>query len=50
MSLYPVRAADDQDPVIQHLEGTLHFRREIHMSRSIQQGDLLIFQAEDCLL
>ena len=50
MPLYPVRTTDDQNPVIQHLEGTLHFRRKVHVPRSIQQGDLLVFQFKNCLL
>ena len=50
MSLYPVGTADDQDPVVQHLKGTLHFRRKIHMSRGIQQSDLLILQIKNRLL
>ena len=39
MTLYTVGAIDDQYPIVQHLQRTLHFRRKIHMSRSIQKSD-----------
>ena len=42
MPLDAVRAADDKDRVVQHLQGPLHLRREIHMPRRVQEGHLLI--------
>ena len=40
MSLHAVRSADHQQGIIKHLESTLHFRAEIHMSGRIQQRDI----------
>ena len=39
MRLYAVRTADHQNRIVQDLKRALHLRREIHMSRRIQQGD-----------
>ena len=49
MSLDAIGAAHHQDSIVQNLEGALHFRRKIHMSRGIQQGDLQIPQGQDGL-
>ena len=38
MSLYSVCTAYYQDRCIQNLNGTLHFRGKIYMSRCIKQG------------
>ncbi len=40
MPLHPVRAADYQQGIVQHLQRTLHLRAEIHMSGCIQQCDI----------
>ena len=37
MALHSLRAADDNHCAVNHLQGPLHFRGEIHMSRRIQQ-------------
>jgi hypothetical protein len=39
VSLHPVRAADDQHRIIQHLQGALGLGGEIHMARGIQQAE-----------
>ena len=44
MSLHPVRAADDQHRIIQHLQGPLHLCRKIHMSGRIQKRHVKITQ------
>ena len=44
MPLDTVRAIDHKDSIIKHLQGTLHFRGKINMSRSIQQDDLAIIK------
>ena len=49
MSLDAIGAAHHQDSIVQNLEGALHFRRKIHMSRGIQQGGLQIPQGQDGL-
>ena len=49
MSLDAIGAAHHQDSIVQNLEGALHFRRKIHMSRGIQQSDLQIPQGQDGL-
>ena len=36
--LHPVRAADDQDGVVQHLHGALGLCGKVHVSRRIQQS------------
>ena len=50
MSLHPVRAADDQHRIIQHLQGALHLCRKIHMSGRIQKRHVKIPQLQLCLL
>ena len=42
MSLHTIRSADHQDRIIQHLKGSLCFRRKIHMSRRVHQCNLQI--------
>ncbi len=32
-------AADHQNGVIQYIEGALHFRRKVHMTRRVKQGN-----------
>ena len=49
MRLDAVRAADDQDRIVQHLKRALHFRREVHMAGRIQQCDRCIRQRQLCL-
>ena len=49
MSLHSVHSVNDKDCVIQHLQGALHFRREIHVSRGIQKRYLGVSQGEDGL-
>ena len=44
MSLYAISAADDQDRVIQYLQGPFHLRRKVHMPRSIQKCHFLFSQ------
>ncbi len=39
MGLDPVGGADDQDGVVQHLEGALHLGGEVHMAGGVQEGD-----------
>ena len=39
VALDPVRPADDQDGIVQHLQGPLHLGGKIHMPRGVQQGD-----------
>ena len=46
MSLHPVRAADDQHRIIQHLQGPLHLCRKIHMSGRIQKRHVKIAQCK----
>ena len=50
MPLNPVRAADDQHRIVQHLQDPLHLRRKIHMPRRIQERDVQIFPREHRLL
>ena len=50
MPLHAVRAADDQNDVVQHLERALHLRRKIHMARRIQKGNIHLFCMQDRLL
>lgn len=40
MPLYSVCPADNQNGVVQHLQGALHFCGKIHMSRRIQKRDI----------
>ena len=42
MALDTVRSADDENGVIENLEGALGFRRKIHMSRGIEEYDVQI--------
>ena len=46
VGLHAVRCADDQDRVVQHLQGALHLGGEIHMAGGVQQrdGELLRFK------
>ena len=37
--LHAIRSTDHQHGVVEHLQGALHLRGEIHMSRRIEQGD-----------
>ena len=39
VALDPVGSADDQNGVVQHLEGALHLAGEVHMAGGVQQGD-----------
>ena len=39
MPLHPVRSADYQQRIVQHLQSPLHLCAEIHMSRRVQQRD-----------
>ena len=39
VALDPVGAADDQNGVVQHLEGALHLAGEVHVAGGVQQGD-----------
>ena len=39
VGLDPVGGADDQDGVVQHLEGALHLGGEVHMAGGVQEGD-----------
>ena len=50
MTLHAVGAADHQNGIIQHLKGTLHFCRKVHMSGRIHQCDLQFGQRQDGLL
>ena len=50
VGLHAVRAADDQDGAVQHLEGALHLRGEVHVARGVQQRGLLLPQGEHRLL
>ena len=50
MPLNPVRTADDQHSRIQHLQGTFHFRREIHMPRRVHKGNRQVLPAKSRLL
>ena len=42
MALYSVRSADHQHRIVQHLQRAFHLRRKIHMSRCVQQRDILV--------
>ena len=42
MSLHAVGTADDQDSVIQHLEGAFHLGGKVYVARGIQQGQFRI--------
>ena len=44
-----VGGADDQDGVVQHLQGAFHLGGEIHVTGGVQQGDDLGGQGEDGL-
>ena len=46
VGLHAVRCADDQDRVVQHLQGALHLGGEIHMAGGVQErdGELLRFK------
>ena len=50
MALYAVHAVYYQYRIVKHLKGTLHFRRKIHMARSIQKRDLHLFCFQPRLL
>ena len=44
--LNAVCAADNQNGVIQHLEGALHLAGEVHMARCVQQGQVQAVQRQ----
>ena len=50
VALNPVGAADDQNGIVQHLEGALHLRGEVHVPRCVQQGNGQILERQHCLL
>ena len=50
MRLHAVRAADDQNGAVHHLQGTLHLRGKVHVSRRVQQRDMGIRQGQQRLL
>ena len=50
MSLHAIRAAHDQNSVIQHLQRTFHFGGKIHMPRRIQKSDLTVLPFQLCHL
>ena len=50
VSLYAVRAADDQDSIIENLQSSLHLRGKIHMSGCVQQRHLFVLQRKTRLL
>ena len=49
VALDAVGGADDQDGVVQHLQGAFHLGGEIHVTGGVQQGDDLGGQGEDGL-
>ena len=50
MALHTVRAADDQDRVVQHLQYALCLAAEVPVSRRVQQRHLLFAQSKTRLL
>ena len=48
--LNPVSSVDHQHRIVQHRERSLHLRRKIHMSRSVQQSDIQILPGKPGLL
>ena len=50
VALDAIGGADDQDGVVQHLQGAFHLGGEIHVTGGVQQGDDLGGQGEDGLL
>ena len=50
MALHAVRAADDKDRVVEHLQGALRFGGEIDVARRIEQRDVRAAAVEHRLL
>ena len=50
VGLDPVSAADDQDGVVQDLEGALHLGGEVHVARGVQEGHRQVGGLKDSLL
>ena len=51
VTLYAVGTAYDQNGAVEHLQGALHLSRKVHVTRSVQQGDLyVVSEWEDGLL
>ena len=50
MPLHTICSVDHQDRIIQHLQGTLHLSRKIHMPRCIQKCHLAVTKLKHCLL
>ena len=50
VALHAVRAADDKDRVVEHLQGALCFGGEIDVARRIEQRDVRAAAVEHCLL
>ena len=50
MGLHAVRAADDQQRAVEHLQAALRLRREIDMSRRVQQRQLAVPEGQHRLL
>ena len=50
MSLHPIRPADDEHRVVQHLQCPLHLRRKVNVTGRVQQCHLGVRQGELRLL
>ena len=50
VALDAVGAADDQNGAVQHLEGPLHLRGEVHVAWGIQEGHLHLLPGKFRLL
>ena len=50
MSLHAILPADNKNRVVQNAQRPFHFRREIHMSRRVQEHDFRIFKFQLRLL
>ena len=47
MAVHALPGADQQHRRVEHLQRAFHFRREIHMTRRVQQCDLRVFSERE---